>query len=288
MAVMAGDDSSVTSCIGCGNCSRACANTDPQTVMLYLINVVKGLRVPDSFTDTGYVMYPKVPDGCPEPVWKGDDMHVMPGCVVKCRAPFITYAASVVLDSLGLACSEVPDSTCCMYPAQLWDIPEEEREGLRVRMGESVSGRPIVSMCAGCEELMVRSGIDVTHMIPFVVRNLDRLPSIEPLGCKVALEPGCTADVYYRDLMAIAEHLGCTVVNDSHGCCGKGSSVSSALMEERQKECSGADFIVVGCPMCFIKYDRHPDGIPVMHVAELLAMALGDTRALAFHSKRIG
>jgi Fe-S oxidoreductase len=110
---------------------------------------------------------------------------------------------------------------------------------------------------------------------------------MEPLGLRVALEPGCTASVYMGMLRDIAEGLGCTVVGGSTGCCGKGSKVSGDLMRERQEECSGADVIIVGCPMCFIKYDRYPDGPPVMHVSELVAYALGDRSTLEHHLKRM-
>lgn len=285
-AVMSGDHSSVTSCIGCGNCSRVCANTDPQTFMLYLINVVKGLKVPDSFVDTGYVMYPNTYDG-PEPGWSGDDVHVLPGCVVRCRARGIEYASAVVLNAMGFGCSELPGSTCCMYPAQLWDVPEDEREGIRHRMASNAGDAEIMSLCGGCEDLMSRSGIHIEHIIPFVHRNLGRFPRTAPLGLKVALEPGCTAAVYMDMLRELVVHMGCEVVGGSTGCCGKGSKVSAPLMAERQAECSDADCIVVGCPMCFIKYDRHPDGRPVMHIAELLALALGDDTSLGYHIKPV-
>ena len=286
MAVMSGDDSTVTSCIGCGNCSRACTHTDPQTAMLALINIVKDLKVPESFDDTGFVMYPNGYDG-PMPVDTGGDVYVMPGCVVKCRAPFIEYAMFRVIGALGMSCSELPGFKCCMYPAQLWSIPEEVREGYRVDMGRSAEGHPIVTLCAGCEELMVRSDVDAVHAIPFIHANMDRLPETEPLGMRVALEPGCTASAYMDMLRDIAERLGCVVVGGSTGCCGKGSKVSGELMRERQDECTGADVIIVGCPMCFIKYDRYPEGLPVMHVSELVACALGDRASLEHHLKRM-
>ena len=45
-----------------------------------------------------------------------------------------------------------------------------------------------------------------------------------------------------------------------------------------------ADAIIVGCPMCQSKYDAVPGGKPVMHLAELVAAALGNRRSLECHT----
>ena len=45
--------------------------------------------------------------------------------------------------------------------------------------------------------------------------------------------------------------------------------------------------MVVGCPMCLVKYDALPEGKPVVHISELVAMAAGDRESLGFHSIQI-
>ena len=83
--------------------------------------------------------------------------------------------------------------------------------------------------------------------------------------------------------LVAVEAMGCEVVNTTMGCCGKNTPVAGPLMEEREAECAGADWIIVGCPMCQVKFDSHPDGMPAMHIAELVAMAAGDTESLRHH-----
>ena len=63
--------------------------------------------------------------------------------------------------------------------------------------------------------------------------------------------------------------------------------MAGPLREERMRECAGADIVVVGCPMCLVKYDALPEGKPVVHISELVAMAAGDRESLGFHSIQI-
>ena len=77
--------------------------------------------------------------------------------------------------------------------------------------------------------------------------------------------------------------MGCEVVNTTMGCCGKNTPVSNPLMDERERECEGAEWIVVACPMCLVKFDAQPEGIPTVHIAELVAMAAGDRNSLGYH-----
>ena len=55
------------------------------------------------------------------------------------------------------------------------------------------------------------------------------------------------------------------------------------IMSERQKDMEGADAVVVGCPSCFIRYDSRDNGIRVLHISELVAMASGIDRTLRYH-----
>ena len=53
---------------------------------------------------------------------------------------------------------------------------------------------------------------------------------------------------------------------------------------EKQKAAEDADVIVVGCPMCYTRYDSWPEGKPVVYIMELVAMAFGDRRSLGYHN----
>ena len=52
---------------------------------------------------------------------------------------------------------------------------------------------------------------------------------------------------------------------------------------EYEMDGEDADIIVVGCPMCYTRYDAWPEGKPVVYIMELVAMAFGDTRSLGYH-----
>lgn len=149
-------------------------------------------------------------------------------------------------------------------------------------MCDSSEGRTIVTLCAGCSEELQPVSSNTEHIIAFLHRNIDRLPSFEK-RLRVGMEPGCSAECMIKEMKAVLERMNCEVVNTTVGCCGKNAPVNVPLMKEREEECAGADLIVVGCPMCFIKFDSQKDGLPVVHLAELVAMAAGRRESLAFH-----
>lgn len=270
MEVMMGGEADMSTCIGCGNCSKACRRTDPAVVMKDLICLNNGIHVSQTFRDTGYIMPPA--EQVPEPVWSGDDVMVMPGCVAKGKVPRIIAASSVAFKAMGIGASELPGNTCCMHPVQFRDMTEPERGSFRRAMGDSAEGRRIVTLCAGCSEELESSGVDTVHIIPFLAENLDRLPRFpEPL--KVGMEPGCSAMPFKDDMRRVLERMNCVVINTRMGCCGKSTPVAEPLMEEREAECEGADVIVVGCPMCLVKFSAWPGGIPTVHISELVARA---------------
>lgn len=286
LAVMRGEYRRVFDCVGCGSCSRACEHTNPKIVMMAAYSIVLDTPVSQAFLDTGYSRYPAAdaPGADLEPVWDGEEVCVMPGCVAKCVVPYVVYAASSGLRSMGAKACELPDFTCCMYPIQFGTMQDEERVGYIRRMGETAGGREIVNLCGGCTEIMNRHGVECGHLIPFLHDRLDSLPRIEG-HLKVSVEPGCAAVEHADEMTDIVMAMGCEPVGNEPGCCGKNSrNVAKPLMDERQEAAREADVIVVGCPMCQSKYDSVPGGKPVMHLAELLAAAFGDRRSLECHT----
>lgn len=286
LAVMEGDLRRVFGCIGCGYCSRACPELDPKIVMLAAYSAVLDQPVSQAFIDTGLSRYvdEKAPGRDLAPVWDGDDVYVMPGCVAKCEVPYVVYAASAALRGLGAGATELPDFTCCMYPTQFGSMDDDEREGYIRRMGETADGRPIVTLCGGCSEIMNRHGTSCEHLIPFIHRRLDDLPELGSHP-RVCLEPGCSAIEHADKLRDIVKALGCEPVGNEPGCCGKNvRGIGPMLMAERQEDARDADLIVVGCPMCQRKYDAFPGGKPSVYVAELVAAAFGDDRSLGCHT----
>ncbi len=282
MEIMVGGSADMSLCICCGTCSQICRRTDPLKVMMDLIAIERGLHPSERFESTGFIM--PLPEDPPEPVWTGDDVKVMPGCVAKCKIPYVVYAASSTLKSMGFAASELEGSTCCLHPAQFRDMAESERRSYRVRMKDRAGESELITLCAGCSSEFNDSGIEAGHIIRFLAKHMDRLPRFEePL--KVGMEPGCSAAPFADEMRRVLEAMNCVVVNKGFGCCGKSTPVAAPLMDEREKECDGAEWIVVGCPMCQVKYDQH-GGIPSMHISELVAMAFGDEKSLEYHQNR--
>ena len=281
--IMIGNDLDILQCIACGNCSRVCRRTDPSTVMRDLLSIAKGLHVSQDFRDTGFAQpMDDVPSRKLVPEWTGDDAYIMPGCMVRCKVPYVEYAASKAMKAIGVKCSELKGNTCCMHPPQFRGMSEFERRGYRLSMGKTAGKKDMVALCCGCSDELNDSGVDAVHIIPYLAGRLDSLPKFSgPM--KVAVEPGCSAMRFSGEMRAVAEAMGCEIVNREMGCCGKYSPVSSELMEERERECAGADFIVVGCPMCLIRYEDCEGGIPAVHIAELVAMAAGDASTLEYH-----
>lgn len=282
MDVMSGDESKVRFCIACGNCSKACGTTDPYSVMKDLLFLATGTHISQAFRDTGFCMpMADVPSRGMEPEWSGDDVNIMPGCVVRCKAPFLEFAAASALNSMEIKCMEIPDTTCCLHPVMFREMTERQRVESKRKASDSATGR-IVTLCGGCNEELEAAGRPCDHIIRFLYRERDRLPRFDR-RIKVALEPGCASEPYADEMVAVVEALGCEFIGNTSGCCGKGSPVEELLMEDRERECEGADVIVVGCPTCFNKFDGQPGGMPVLYISELVAMAAGDRRTLGFH-----
>lgn len=281
MEIMAGGEGGLDQCIVCGTCSRVCHRSDPFSVIRMLIAIENDIHISETFHRTGYAR-PPAEDKCVEPVWTGDDAYIMSGCVVVSQAPFIEYAASMAMDAIGVGSSKIPKEVCCLHPVQFMEMTEYDRRSIRKEMCDSANGKDIVTLCSGCSEEMEPVDPKVRHIIRYLHERIGSLPRFEN-AVKVGMEPGCSAMVLSKEMKAVLERMNCIVVNHERGCCGKNAPVSASLMEEREAECEGADVIVVGCPMCFVKFDAQENGIPVVHISELVAVAAGHRESLEFH-----
>ena len=113
----------------------------------------------------------------------------------------------------------------------------------------------------------------------------DRIPGLT-LSTDVMVGFPSETEAEYEETLSAMEAMGCTVTNRDFGCCGKRNALAAELMDDRERECAGADWIVVGCPLCLDRYDDQEGGLPVMHIAELVALAAGDCTTLDLHRIR--
>ena len=282
--LMINGEGDLSVCVMCGKCTLACNRTDPFSVIRDMIALEKGLHVSETFKTTGYPI-PMVDHPSREelpPAWTGDDVSVMPGCVAKCKVPFLEYACSVAINTVGSTCKELKDAGCCIHQPQFREISDFERKSMKREMGAKAGDSRIVTMCGGCTIELDEAGVKADHISMFLHDNIDKLPKTDkPL--KVALQPGCAGQLWLRETKMVVTAMGHDLMLNEFGCCGKNTPLAEEMMAQREEECEGCDVIVVSCPMCWTKYDAQPGGKPVLHLAELVALTAGDDRTLKYH-----
>lgn len=162
---------------------------------------------------------------------------------------------------------------------------EEERERVNAILGE-----------IGME---YRGRSDVVHLGGLAADMGGEVRSLvtNPLtGLRVAAHPGCHMlrpsgvtgiDAHFspRSLTDMARITGAEVAYspDWPACCGGGVSgvnddISTGVLNDALTEfrAAGATCILTPCPFCFVQFDlRQKNGIPVLHLSELLALAFG-------------
>ncbi len=290
LSMLERDNANTLMCIGCGKCSTVCKHTDPRLALMYLKAEMMKAQVPESFHQTGFALPPASDE------WKNkvpayeekNDVYLIPGCKVQSMVPYLKYAAWKVFDSLGVGLAELPANTCCMYPVPFRVMEEPIRNGYKYVMRANAGGKDMVTLCSGCTNELGMSGVYAPHVSVYLTKYLDKIRSFPGVKLKVALEPGCSGERFLKDIRMIVEATGAEIVNRSYGCCGKNvEGINTKLMAEREKECEGADVIVVCCPNCMTFYDKYEGGLPVIHIIELLALATGDTNTLQFHNIRL-
>ena len=281
MEIMAGGEEGLDQCIVCGTCSQICRRSDPFTVIRMLIAIERGITVSDAYRDTGFARAPAA-DRMIEPEWTGQDACLMSGCTVRAQAPYLEHAGTAAMDAVGVRPCPLPDEGCCLHPVQFIGMTEHERRNAKKEMCEGAGDRDVVCICPGCSDELSAVDEGAVDFIQFLDARIGDLPRFKRTVA-VAMEPGCSAAPRAKRMRAVLEAMNCRVVNREWGCCGKSAPVAGELMAMRERECEGAEVIVVDGPMCHVKYDAYDGGIPVVHISELVAAAAGRTETLGFH-----
>lgn len=285
-SVMNGEDGNVTLCIGCGRCSSVCSSTNPFKVMMYMNCKESNAKIPDAFYETGYVMQAgNHPSRTELPyIPTGDDAYLMAGCTVECKLPFLKYATGIAMDAIGIKHSELPNPTCCTFPVPFRSLSDSERDEYKIKMGDQAKDREIITICPGCADELKNSGVNARHITKLLYENKNKISELPGVSLKVALEPGCALEYFTKEFEDIVRATGATPIGNKIGCCGKSiKGVSNQLMIERQDEIKGADAVIVGCPFCTFKYDSTVNGVPVLHISELIALAAGNSSTQKYH-----
>jgi heterodisulfide reductase subunit B len=187
---------------------------------------------------------------------------------------------------------------------------EESRQTL-----EDEPTRARVNAFLGEIDLHYSGNVKVRHFAEIVKeageKNVRALVSAKQDRFKLAAHPGChmvrpSSKLKIDDSFApkvldeIASWCGSEVVVSEEWpkCCGGGISgidekVSAGMLEDATSTFrpSGANCILTPCPFCFVQFDlRQKEGLPVLHLAELLALAFGATPeqiGLKYHKTRL-
>ena len=212
----------------------------------------------------------------------------MSGCTVECKLPFLKNATAVAIDAMGIKHSELPNSTCCTFPIPFRSLSDSERDEYKLKMGHQAKNKEIITICPGCAEELNNSGVNARHISKLLYENKNKISELPGVSLKVALEPGCALEYFSKEFEEIVRATGATPIGNKIGCCGKSvKGVSNQLMIERQTEIKDADAVIVGCPFCTFKYDTAPNGIPVLHISELIALAAGNSATQKYHRLKL-
>jgi heterodisulfide reductase subunit B2 len=187
---------------------------------------------------------------------------------------------------------------------------EEARQAL-----EDESKRSYVNAVLGEIGLNYRGNVRVRHFAEIIKEageeRVRSLVSASQDRLRLAAHPGChmvrpSSKLKIDDSFApkvldeIASWCGSEVVAGEMWpkCCGGGiagidENVSARMLEDATSSFrpNGANCILTPCPFCFVQFDiRQKDGLPVLYLAELLALAFGATSeqiGLKYHKTRL-
>lgn len=142
-----------------------------------------------------------------------------------------------------------------------------------------------------------RGTAEVKHLPGFLLEREADLRSVivSPLDMTLSPHPGChmlrpsailrcDASFHPQVIARITSWTGARTVEGEPwpGCCGGGlagmdETLSSKMMADQVKghEATGAAAIVTPCPFCFVQFDLRQRSLPVLYLAELVALAMG-------------
>jgi len=227
------------------------------------------------------------------------------GCIVPNLFPEAERAVRDTLSKLDIEFSNARGMACCLPPA-LFGYNKDAWLKMNLRNFSLAKG-DLLTVCDECfaslqdaRACIEREGGKVLpNVFPFVKvlkdvegTIVDRIKSSLNLRCAVQhschlLRPSSVRKVDDPEspklVKSLLEALGCENVeqDDEVSCCGGsicvGSDISRnlAIRRIRSAENSRADLIVTTCPHCLKHLGALSKTVPVLHLAQLYALALG-------------
>ncbi len=251
-------------------------------------------------------------------------MVFFPGCVIPNRYPGVEKAVFFTMEKLGIKLKPLEGYSCCPPPGIMRSINEELWYELAVRNIGLSGDLEVLTACNGCFSTLQDAysisggkGNKIRHYAEFLFRDVglekirEKVKKFLPL--RVAVHYGChlVRSSTYRNVDSpenpvmidrLVETIGCESVyyRTRMVCCGAGGGVGAGfrdlslkILRRKMENFPNVDCIVVVCPLCLRQFDtRQKDldshrPIPVLHYAQLLAVAFGldvDQIGLEAHS----
>ena len=178
----------------------------------------------------------------------------------------------------------------CLHRLQLAHKRIKEHPEVRAQE-ESLWGRPLNPELKIFHFFEVLSGIDRSRLEEAIVRKLSGLRFVPYYGCMLARPPALRRERNYHQLMErILSGFGAQVMPWAYSarCCGTflaaarpdvATPLVNKIIEGANK--AGADCIITACAMCQLNLEIRcslDSKIPVLHLSEILALALGAER----------
>jgi len=225
------------------------------------------------------------------------------GCLVPTQFPYVERAVRDVLSSVGVETSEMIGASCCA-PNRLFGVNEQTWLALN-RRNFSLARGEILTVCDECFASLQDASLEidgsgetlppVKPFVAFLSENEKELgEKANELGLKCAIQHSChllrPSKVRKVDnpenpiLMRNAlDAIGCRSVkhDEELSCCGGQIVATSRVREVLAKrkissaEGAGADCVVTTCAHCLLHLSDHSPRLPVVHLAQLYALALG-------------
>lgn len=219
--------------------------------------------------------------------------------------PEVERAVRDTLSKLDIEYSDARGTACCLPPA-LFGFNKDAWLKMNLRNFSLAKG-DFLTVCDECFASLQDARVSIENeegkvlpnVLPFVkaLKDVegtieDRIKNSLDLRCAVQhschmLRPSSVRKVDDPEspklVKSLLEVLGCENVEqeDEVGCCGgsicAGSDISRnlAIRRIRGAENSRADLIVTTCPHCLKHLGTYSKVVPVLHLAQLYALALG-------------
>lgn len=226
------------------------------------------------------------------------------GCIVPNLFPEVEFSVRGVLKGLGVEFEDLMGSSCCLPPT-LFGFNEKAWLGVNER-NLRLSEHDVLTVCDECfasiqdaRNVLSLTGHKLPNVLPLIKLLGDHIEIIKnvkkfDVRIRCAIQHSChllrpskvrgVDDARSPRLVrSVLEAIGCEVVTyeDELSCCGGSIHGESKVSKElgarklRSIEASGAELVVTTCPHCLKQLLGYGSKLPVVHIAQICALALG-------------